>query len=125
MCQGIQLVVTLLDSSDHALVLLRVVLIAQVVRSVPFFVPHNSALAAAELASSAQWGTAAAASTVSLNRLRAQGTAATEIGDRVLTNPRAPVQNRALIVRGAAGNGWYIAGGTRRPSGTRRRGRSW
>jgi ABC-type multidrug transport system ATPase subunit/pSer/pThr/pTyr-binding forkhead associated (FHA) protein len=97
------LVSSLVDSSDHALVLLPVILIAQVVLSVPFFVPSSGILADAGAVSSAQWGMAATASTVSLNAIRAREAAAARAGTAALADPRRrPESAPALVGRMAA-----------------------
>jgi ABC transport system ATP-binding/permease protein len=59
----------IIRTSDRALVILPLILVAQLVMSIPIL-PIRGVLQAGSYVSSARWGMAAAASTVSLNELR-------------------------------------------------------
>jgi hypothetical protein len=108
------LVSAVVRSSDRALVLLPVLLITQVIASVPFF-EAGALVAPLGAVSSAQWGTAAAASTTTLNRVRAVDIAAGNAGRSSLfgnQTPSAPAQQQ---VRSAAASGrsrWIHEGAT-------------
>ncbi|MEQ1785869.1 MAG: ATP-binding cassette domain-containing protein [Acidimicrobiales bacterium] len=60
----------MVKSQDRALVLLPLILVTQVVLSLPFLPSESQSLEVAGVASSARWGMATNASTVSLNQLR-------------------------------------------------------
>jgi ABC-type multidrug transport system ATPase subunit/pSer/pThr/pTyr-binding forkhead associated (FHA) protein len=60
----------LMRSSDQAMLVLPLVLVAHVVVSAPLVRPSSDPLSIVAMASSASWGTAATASTVGLNDLR-------------------------------------------------------
>jgi len=69
------LVSAIVRSSDHAMVILPLVLVAQVVLSAPLFSSRSGSISAivlnsAGVLSTASWGTAAAASTSGLNEIR-------------------------------------------------------
>ena len=83
------LISALVKTSDRALMLLPIVLIAQIVASEPLFASSSAALAPVEAVSSAQWGTAALASTTDLNRIRAVETAAATVGRRYVIRGQA------------------------------------
>jgi ABC transport system ATP-binding/permease protein len=89
-------------SSDRALMLLPIVLIAQIVASVPFFEASSAALTPLEDVSSAQWGTASAASTVDLNQVRALEEASTIAGRRVVFRDEPAGDRRTTVVLAVA-----------------------
>jgi hypothetical protein len=76
---------------------LPVVLIAQIVASEPLFASNSAALAPVEAISSAQWGTAALASTTDLNRIRAVETAAATAGRRYVIRGDPPGDRRLTV----------------------------
>ena len=74
--------------------LLPLVLVAQVVLSLPFMPTDGKAMEAAGVISSAKWGMAANSSTVSLNQLRTAELVGQEVLERAFRslerNPRRP-----------------------------------
>jgi ABC transport system ATP-binding/permease protein len=95
---------TVVRSSDQALVLLPLILITQVIASVPFFVGKPVIQAVGEI-SSAQWATAAAASTTSLNQVRAIDLATSRAGQSVLFSPSRPRPSTQAQVAEAGSSG--------------------
>jgi ABC-type multidrug transport system ATPase subunit/pSer/pThr/pTyr-binding forkhead associated (FHA) protein len=104
----------LVKSSDRALVLLPLLLITQVIASVPFFEPGAFIDPLGDV-SSAQWATAAAASTTSLNDVRAVDLAGAQAGRQALFSA-APDrgQTAGSVARAAAGGRgrWQHRSGT-------------
>ncbi len=91
------LVSALVRSSDQSLAILPVLLAAQIVLSIPTSDVNSGAVRALGNLSTAQWGNAAQASTVSLNGLRLRLELGTEQG-RVLARypqPPLPIQEHA------------------------------
>ena len=78
------LISALVKTSDQALVVLPLLLVAQVVLSIPFLPNPSRVLEGLGYASSAQWGTAAAGSTVSLDKLLAPSTGVVRLVPRIL-----------------------------------------
>jgi energy-coupling factor transporter ATP-binding protein EcfA2 len=87
----------LVRTSDRALVLLPIVLIAQIVASEPLFASSSAALAPVETVSSAQWATASLASTTDLNRIRAVETGAATAGRRYVIQGNPPGSRRGAV----------------------------
>ena len=94
----------LVKSSDRALVLLPLLLITQVIASVPFFEPDSFINPLGDI-SSAQWGTAAAASTTSLNDVRAVDLAGAQAGRQALFSEAPDRSQTASSVARAAADG--------------------
>jgi ABC-type multidrug transport system ATPase subunit len=78
----------ILRSAERALVVLPLIFVIQLVVSIPLL-PQGPALKAAGYVSSARWGTAATASTVSLNELRAPYIAGLTFGAVAVLGPDA------------------------------------
>ncbi|MDX6520618.1 MAG: transport system ATP-binding/permease protein [Gaiellales bacterium] len=94
----------LVKSSDRALVLLPLLLITQVIASVPFFEPGSFVNTLGDI-SSAQWGTSAAASTTSLNDVRAVDLAGAQAGREALFSEAPDRSQTARSVTQAAADG--------------------
>jgi ABC-type transport system involved in multi-copper enzyme maturation permease subunit len=99
------LISCLVRSSDRALVLLPLVLITQVVLSVPFFEADSPVLDRAGLVSSAQWGMSAAGSTLSLNDLRSVQIASNDVGRQSLFARTPPTVNARKAIATARDSG--------------------
>ena len=97
------LISAIVRSSDRAMALLPVVLIAQVVVSVPFFATRSAVLDPVGVVSSAQWTMAAAASSTDLNDVRSVDLAVTGAGRSALVDRRLPADSRRAVAAASAG----------------------
>lgn len=91
-------------TSDRALVLLPLILIAQMITSVPFF-EGDAVIRSVGDVSTAQWGTAAAASTTSLNQVRAVNVAEARAGRSALFDAGVADEQPQPLVDAAARSG--------------------
>ena len=106
------LISAIVRSSDRAMALLPVVLIAQVVVSVPFFATRSAVLDPVGVVSSAQWAMAASASTTDLNDIRSVDLAVTGAGRSALVDRELPANSRRAVASAAAGRErWDHTGG--------------
>ena len=106
------LISAIVRSSDRAMALLPVVLIAQVVVSVPFFATRSAVLDPVGVVSSAQWAMAASASTTDLNDVRSVDLAVTGAGRSALVDRELPANSRRAVASAAAGRErWDHTGG--------------
>lgn len=106
------LISAIVRSSDRAMALLPVVLIAQVVVSVPFFATRSAVLDPVGVVSSAQWTMAASASTTDLNDIRSVDLAVTAAGRSALVDRELPANSRRAVAAAAAGRErWDHTGG--------------
>ena len=106
------LISAIVRSSDRAMALLPVVLIAQVVVSVPFFATRSAVLDPVGVVSSAQWTMAAAASTTDLNDVRSVDLAVTAAGRSALVDRELPANSKRAVAAAAAGRErWDHTGG--------------
>jgi len=94
---------TLVKTSDQAMLLLPVILMAHVVVSAPAFAAPTGAVAVGALASSASWGMDAAAATVDLNMVRENFLSAVNSGTSGAQPPTTP-QTGAQSSTDASGN---------------------
>jgi ABC transport system ATP-binding/permease protein len=92
------LVSALVKTSDRALMMLPIILIAQIVASEPLFASSSAAMTPVELVSSAQWGTAGLAATTDLNRIRAVETGAATVGRRYVIRGDATGTRRGAVL---------------------------
>jgi hypothetical protein len=99
------LISAIVRSSDRAMALLPVVLIAQVVVSVPFFATRSAVLDPVGVVSSAQWTMAAAASTTDLSDVRSVDLAVTGAGRSALVDRELPANSKRAPWRGGHGQG--------------------
>jgi len=106
------LISAIVRSSDRAMALLPVVLIAQVVVSVPFFATRSAVLDPVGVVSSAQWTMAAAASTTDLNDIRSVDLAVTGAGRSALVHGELPEDSRRAVAAAAEGRARWDHTGT-------------
>ena len=107
------LISAIVRSSDRAMALLPVVLIAQVVVSVPFFATRSAVLDPVGVVSSAQWTMAAAASTTDLNDVRSVDLAVTGAGRSALVDRELPANSKRAVAAAATGRErWDHTGST-------------